>query len=103
MRNHFMGLMLLTAVLINSWNVSGNGWFVKEYDRYTMMYTNADQPNVDDYNKLFAEGVSSTEAFFKASFSKKFTIIIHPGRYSLDSTWQKDWNMPEFKSECWMV
>jgi hypothetical protein len=28
---------------------------------------------------------------------------VHLNRHSLDSAWQKDWNMPTFKSECWMV
>jgi hypothetical protein len=31
----------------------------------------------------------------------KFTFT--PSRQSLDSAWQTDWKMPEFKSECWMV
>ena len=67
------------------------------------MYTSADQPNIIDYSKLLANGTKSVGKFFNSSFNKKFTIIIHSGRRSLDSTWQTDWKMPEFKSECWMV
>jgi hypothetical protein len=34
---------------------------------------------------------------------RSFDIYIHPNRNSLDSSWRISWNMPEFKSECWMV
>jgi len=101
--NHFAGLILGLAILISSWNIPDNKWLVKEYEHYTLMYTSADESNIDDYNKLLVSGISSAASFFKSSFTKKFTIIIHPGRNSLDSTWQTEWKMPEFKSECWMV
>ncbi len=99
----FMLLMTILAVFISSWNNPGSTWLVKDYGHYTLMYTSADQSNVDNYNNLLENGFRSAEAFFKSSFKNKFTIIIHPGRHSLDSTWQVDWKMPEFKSECWMV
>jgi len=101
--SHFTSVFLGLALLQNGWTAPPNNWLVKEYKHYTLKYTSADQANVNDYNKLFANGIRSAEAFFKSSFKKKFTIIIHPGRHSLDSTWQTDWKMPEFKSECWMV
>ncbi|HEY0751776.1 MAG TPA: hypothetical protein VGD26_11510, partial [Chitinophagaceae bacterium] len=40
---------------------------------------------------------------FSQDYAASFTVYSHPHRSSLDSTWQKDWNMPGFKSECWMV
>src|SRR6187551_2042138 len=45
----------------------------------------------------------TTRQFFKSPFKNRFQLFIHPNRQSLDSSWQKDWNMPAFKSECWMV
>ena len=91
------------TVVLSSWLATGNHWLVEKYDQYSLMYTSADQPNVNHYNKLVANSISSAETFFNSPFRKKFTILIHPGRHSLDSTWQKDWKMPAFKSECWMV
>jgi hypothetical protein len=41
--------------------------------------------------------------FFHSTYSKEFSVIIHPDRHSLNSTWQKHWNTPGFKSGCWMV
>ena len=101
--NHLTSLIVGSAVLLSSWIAPGNNWLVKEYEHYKLMYTSPDQSNVNDYNKFMANGISSVATFFNSSFKQKFTIIIHPNRHSLDSTWQKDWKMPEFKSECWMV
>lgn len=56
-----------------------------------------------DYNQLVEYGIKSVKSFFNATYNKEFNIFIHPNRHSLDSSWQQDWNMPEFKSECWMV
>jgi len=100
---HFKSVFFGLAILQSSWIVAGSNWLVKEYGHYTLMYTNADQPNLANYNKLVTNGINAVERFFNSPFRKKFAIIIHPGRHSLDSTWQTDWKMPEFKSECWMV
>jgi len=99
----FISVFLGLALLQSGWIAPGSNWLVKEYEHYTLKYTSADQSNIIDYNKLLANGISTAEAFFKSSLNKRFTVIIHPGRHSLDSTWQTDWKMPEFKSECWMV
>jgi hypothetical protein len=48
-------------------------------------------------------GIQKTISFFHSLFKKNFNVFVHPDRQSLDSTWSKDWQMPEFKSECWMV
>ncbi|MEZ5024287.1 MAG: hypothetical protein R2728_13680 [Chitinophagales bacterium] len=43
------------------------------------------------------------EDFFQAKYNQDFGIYVHPNRASLDKAWQKDWNMPDFTSQCWMV
>ena len=101
--SQFTSVFLVLALSQSGWIVPGNNWLVKEYEYYTLMFTSADQPNIIDYNKFLASGINSVGTFFNSCFHKKFTIVIHPGRHSLDSTWQTDWKMPEFKSECWMV
>jgi hypothetical protein len=52
---------------------------------------------------MLEKGAQSTEQFFGAPFKKNFGVFVYPTRNDLDSQWQKDWNMPQFKSECWMV
>lgn len=41
--------------------------------------------------------------FFENDFAQDFQVIVHSHRDSLDKQWQTDWNMPDFKSACWMV
>ena len=54
-------------------------------------------------HKFIDNGIASVQDFFDATYKKSFNVYVHPSRTSLDSQWQKDWNMPDFKSECWMV
>jgi hypothetical protein len=79
------------------------GWFEKSEKAYKIFYRDADRDFIRDYNRVFKIGKKDVEGFFSTSFRKPFSIYVHPSRSSLDSTWQKDWSLPEFKSECWMV
>ena len=67
------------------------------------MFTKTDQQNIDEYKVFFKNGKNTVEDFFDASFIHDFDVYIHPDRRSLDSAWQKDWKMPDFNSQCWMV
>lgn len=78
-------------------------WGIQEEKAYSLFYTISDKDDVDEYNVYFGNGKTAVEDFFQDSFKNRFSILIHPSRTSLDSSWQKDWNMPEFKSQCWMV
>lgn len=78
-------------------------WHLKKEKAYSVYYREADKKDLADYNKLFKKGTGEVKSFFKSDFNKHFRVYIHPHRKSLDSSWQKDWNMPDFKSECWMV
>lgn len=78
-------------------------WLTEKTAAYTLHYTSFDNDRIPEYNKLFETGISSVSTFFNAPFPDEFSIYIHPSRTSMDSTWRKDWNVPEFKSECWMV
>ncbi len=70
---------------------------------YRLNYTFDDKAQIQEYDRLIRKGVRAVKVFFGAPFPKSFDVVIHPGRASLDSTWQRDWLMPDFKSECWMV
>jgi hypothetical protein len=104
MRSRYLILLTIVSVLLFiSWITPGEKWLTEKHKGYTLLYSSEDKMNIKEYNKLIKNGITSVKIFFYSSYTKEFNIFIHPGRHSLDSTWQKDWNMPEFKSECWMV
>lgn len=95
---------LLLAVLVSiSPKVMAQNWIIEKHKGYRLSYKVTDEKNIQDYNKLVENGIKTVQTFFHSSYPAAFDIFIHPNRASLDSTWQKDWNMPDFKSECWMV
>lgn len=99
-------LILLTFVFIlifPGWNIIGDKWISEKLVGYTVFYTSVDRNNIKEYVVYFENGKKSVTDFFQSSFNDDFDIYIHPNRSSLDSSWQKDWNMPGFKSQCWMV
>lgn len=78
-------------------------WVKENHKAYTLYYTSRDAGNKKEYVQLIESGIKSVKSFFHSSFQKSFSVYIHSDRHSLDSSWQKDWKMPTFKSECWMV
>ncbi len=78
-------------------------WKTVEQQNYTVYYTPFDESNHLEYVNLFEKGVKSVEHFWEKPFKNHFDIYVHPNRQSIDSVWQKDWKMPNFKSECWMA
>jgi len=94
--------LLCLFVIITAWTWE-SPWKVKKYAGYKLYYQNSDQENVKEYNAFFKKGKQKVKDFFNTPFKTNFSIYVHPNRASLDSTWQKDWKMPQFKSQCWMV
>ncbi|HEY0656510.1 MAG TPA: hypothetical protein VGD65_25430 [Chryseosolibacter sp.] len=78
-------------------------WFVDSRALFDLRYTAHDRAALAEYAMLFENGVAVTQAFFGSKFPKRFEVVFQPNRSSLDVTWQRDWNAPDFKSECWMV
>jgi hypothetical protein len=104
MKSKHLIFLVITIVLFNiGWIPAEMNWLSEKNKGYTLVYTSIDKNNLKDYKKLIETGIKSVKHFFDASFESEFSVYIHPNRQSLDSIWQKDWNMPEFKSECWMV
>lgn len=101
--NCFNLFVLPVAFLFISWKIFESNWIAEQHEGYTLMYTAVDKNNKKAYKKFIENGKKSVKEFFHSSYKKDFSVFIHPDRQSLDSTWQKDWNMPAFKSECWMV
>jgi hypothetical protein len=98
----FLFTLSISATLF-SWVILPVEWLTEKHEQYTLHYTSIDLQNKDAYNALLEKGVKSVQSFLKSPFKKPFEIYIHPNRQSLDTQWQKDWGMPDFKSDCWMV
>jgi hypothetical protein len=96
-------LTVLLMPLLFSWTPARDKWIMEKQNGYSLFYTTPDKKNIEEYNVYFENGKRTVEEFFQAPFNTGFDIYIHPNRASLDSSWQKDWGMPEFRSQCWMV
>lgn len=96
-------VVIFSALSLINWIAPEAHWITEKHTGYTFLYTSADSENKTEYAQLIENGLRTIRTFFNASYNKPFDIYVHPNRHSLDSTWQTDWNMPDFKSECWMV
>ena len=96
---------LLGALFISAFSLltSSDGWITKDNKSFTIKFKKTDEANVGAYQKMISNGIIQVESFFGSKPKNKFTVVVHPHRQSLDSTWRADWKMPDFKSECWMV
>lgn len=56
-----------------------------------------------EYQQVMKRAQQRVADFFGKPFPHYFAVYVHPNRAVLDSCWQKDWNAPDFHSECWMV
>lgn len=99
-------ILLIIALLVPiflSLTIVGDKWISENQKGYTIYYTSMDNSNIKEYKIYFEKGRKSVTDFFQSSYNKEFNVFIHPSRTSLDSSWQKDWNMLDFKSQYWMV
>lgn len=96
-------LGLLVVPIFLSSTIIGDNWLSEKQNGYTVFYDSKDKKNIKEYKIFFEKGKTAVTDFFQNQYQKDFDIYVHPSRVSLDSTWQKDWNMPDFKSQCWMV
>ncbi len=96
-------LSFLIVPLILSWTSYNEQWNTESKDGFRIYYTSTDDQNKNEYAELVVNGTKSVKEFFQGPFQKDFDVFVHPNRQSLDSTWQHDWKMPDFNSECWMV
>ncbi len=78
-------------------------WICQKGQIFSLYYSPEDGDYVEDFQKFIDKGVQVVGDYFETEFTDHFDIYIHPNRRSLDSTWQHDWGMPGFQSECWMV
>ncbi len=97
-------LILIIFIMVHkAFSISGNDWKFEIKKGYWIYFKSQDTINLNEYEHLIQNGIEQAVSFFDNNFPQNFNVYIHPNRQTLDSTWRKDWNMPDFKSECWMV
>ncbi len=94
--------LLLTANLFAQENLPSK-WYLYETDKFDLYFTQEDSVDVSSYLAYFDNGYQMIEEYFGEKFLTKFDVYIHPNRNSLDLEWSANWDMPGFKSQCWMV
>lgn len=80
-----------------------NVWQNHKKDGFRLNYTDTDKAEVAKIAGFISSGSQTIKKFFGRKFSQKFEIYVLPDRKSLNEMWRKDWNAPDFESECWMV
>lgn len=70
---------------------------------FKLQYDSVDSGEADRIRIWLGEGRKELITFFDQDFKSEFEVFLFSNRDSLDKQWQKDWNMPGFKSQCWMV
>ena len=98
-----MKVLVFVNSLVMVGLLGSDDWRKQEYMKFTLHYSKVDENEKSAYARLIESGIESVELFFDRPFQKQVDAFIHPNRESLDSQWQKDWGVPDFKSECWMV
>jgi hypothetical protein len=101
--NPLFAVAVISIPILLSRKTNNDNWIIEKQKGYSIFYTRADKQGKEGYKKLISNGANSVISFFTSPYKKDFDVYMHPNRHSLDSTWQKDWKMPDFKSECWMV
>jgi len=99
--------LIFLILLIFTGNLSAQQvaqeWSSEKHSGYIIFFRQADKQYIKEYTALLEKCISNTEAFCGDHFKNKFDVFVHPDRSSIDIQWSKDFNIPGFKSESWMV
>ncbi len=96
-------LMLLISGIKSYAEADSLSWIKKDFSQYSLYYVASDSPIIHTIENDLTIGVKHVTSFFKKNFTQKINIYIFPNRKAMTEQWRKDWNAPDFNSECWMV
>ena len=104
MRSKLLFIFLFcSGLLFLSLTIMPSAWLSKPRAGYTLFYTMGDTEETESYCNFTDTGIEVIKKHFGAPYPKSFNVYVHPHRNSMDSSFQKAWNVPGFRSECWMV
>ena len=96
-------VFLLLTMLASNNTLSQNIQTTKEDYIYKVHYDPVDSLTIINIKLWLEKGRQNIINFFDKDYQKQFDVYLFSDRDSLDKQWQKDWNMPDFKSQCWMI
>ena len=95
--------MVLLFLIQGYSRISAQEWHEAKGKLFNINFTAADSVIEPVCEKMLHSGYAAVERFFGKPYQQEFGVFIHPDRHSMDSAWSKDWSIPGFRSECWMV
>lgn len=96
-------ILLAGLALLTSFDQTKEEWLSEKQKAYAYFYQEADKSRTKEYEVMLNQGTNAVESFFDKPFPKTFDVYVHPTRASWDKKLQQAYQMPDFKSECWMV
>lgn len=70
---------------------------------FDLHYTSIENSYSHVMEDWIERGIGKIESFFSKKFLEKFDVVIYSERDSLDKMLALNYNLPDFKSECWLV
>lgn len=70
---------------------------------FNLFYDKPDTVIKEEIEIYIQNGIMLIEDFFGEAYNSIFNAYLFANRGLLDKHWQSEWQMPEFKSQCWMV
>lgn len=98
-----LSALLLLSILVSIYTQDQTTNVSKDDHIYEIHYDSIDALEAKRMSLWLEEGRQIVIEFFNYDYKRKFDIYLFSDRDSLDKQWQQDWNMPTFKSQCWMV
>ncbi|NNK87224.1 MAG: hypothetical protein HKO90_02990 [Flavobacteriaceae bacterium] len=96
-----LSILVILVLNLSGWGQSAN--LIEKFEKYRIHYDSIDVSQAKQITSWLQDGQQNIRSVFNKDFKRSFDIFIFSDRDSLDKQWQKDWNMPGFKSQCWMV
>ena len=98
------GILLPAILFLGCFiNAGAQVWQNNKSGRLSIKYTEADRAEIKKLEGFLSNGSKAIKKFFGKKFPKSFEVYVFPDRKSLTEAWRKDWNAPDFESQCWMV
>ncbi|MBK7130950.1 MAG: hypothetical protein IPM74_18370 [Crocinitomicaceae bacterium] len=70
---------------------------------FDLHYASIESPYSNVMELWIVRSISKIESFFSKKFLEKFDVFIYSERDSLDKVLALNYNIPNFRSECWLV
>ncbi len=96
-------ILWITLMMIGSLSAQKRGMDAQIQVAGYNLYFSKSETSISEIREYVESGLKLVSGFFDKEFKRPINIYVFPSRDQLDIAWQTAWNMPNFKSQCWMV